>query len=62
MKIIIRKEIYEWLIQMEILKEVSFQTDEPYQEVLYDDQMYLENGYIVGQLLRKLLKAHSHFS
>lgn len=27
-------------------------------EVCYDDQIYLENGYLVGVLLREILKEH----
>ena len=27
-------------------------------EVCYDDQIYLENGYLLGVLLREILKEH----
>jgi hypothetical protein len=52
--------VARWMASLGLLKGEPRSTDE--WEVSFDDQLYLENGYLVGQLLRIILQARGHAS
>lgn len=57
MALVIPREVYSWLISLKILQNVDMDSA-PLQQVLYNDTIYLENGYLIGKLLRVILKQH----
>lgn len=52
--------VARWMASLGLLKGEPRSSDE--WEVSFDDQLYLENGYLVGQLLRIILQARGHTS
>lgn len=67
MSIYLSKYCYSWLVELKILKPYIVSTEghassNSLVEVWYDDQIYLENGYLVGVLLKKILKENELYS
>lgn len=52
--------VAHWLNSKQLLKPEPSEGNN--WEVSYNDQLYLENGFLIGQLLRVILKEKGHTS
>ena len=60
MPILTSPQVALWLQRMHVLpEEEKINKHEPY-EFSYNQQIYLENGYLLGQLLRNVLKMNGN--
>jgi len=60
MPILTSPQVAIWLQKIQILPEdLKISKSEPY-EFAYNQQIYLENGYLIGQLLRNVLKMNGN--
>lgn len=60
MPVLLNFKTYEWLQQIGVFRNDPIRTTQKnVYEVPYDEEIYLQNGYLIGVTLRKFVKPYS---